>query len=659
MISRVFIERPRLAGVISIVLALAGIISIGALPIAQFPQVTPPQVVVRAAYPGAGAEVLADTVAAPIEDAVNGVENMIYMSSTSDSSGGYTLMITFEVGSDPDIAQVQVQNRVAQAEPLLPMEVTQQGVIVETESSDMLGFVMVQSPDESRDELFMSDYTYRVIKPALERLPGVSRAQVYAPRYSMRVWMDADRLAALGMSSDDVLAAISSQNIQASAGSIGSAPGNGQMVYTLKAEGRLNSVDRFEDIVVRTGEDGAVVRLSDVARIERGADNYLFSAKYNGKSAVAIGVSRSAGSNALETMDALRAELDKLSGRFPAGMEIILPYDATNFVRASITEIVSTLLLTIFLVVVVCYVFLQDWRATLVPALTIPVSLCATFAVLMAFGYSINTLTLFGLVLAIGLVVDDAIVVVERVLHLMEHEGLDHKAATVRAMEQVTGAVIATTLVLLAIFVPIAFVGGIVGKIYQQFAVAISAAVSFSTINALTLSPALCAMLLRVAKPKQHGPLRWFNTMLGRVRGHYVSAATRLSRRLVLTSLILFGVVGGAIFLGSMSPTSFLPEEDQGVIFGALQLPEGASRARTEALLERVITPLGEEPGIAYTVEVTGFSFIGGSGENVAFFLFGLDSWDKRRSPELQLEALLQRMQGRLMMEPGAQINLF
>jgi hydrophobe/amphiphile efflux-1 (HAE1) family protein/NodT family efflux transporter outer membrane factor (OMF) lipoprotein len=659
MISRVFIERPRLAGVVSIVLTLAGVISIGNLPIAQYPQVTPPQVVVRTAYPGADASVVADTVAAPIEDAVNGVDNMIYMSSTSDSSGGYQLTVTFEIGTDSDIAQVQVQNRVAQAEPLLPTEVTRQGVTVETESSDMLGFVMVQSPDDSRDELFMSDYTYRVIKPALERIPGVSRAQVYAPRYSMRVWMDSDRLAALGMSTGDVISAIRSQNIQASAGSVGSAPGDGQVMYTLKAEGRLNDPADFKNIVVRTGADGAVVYLKDVARIEKGADNYLFSAKYNGKNAVAIGVSRSAGSNALEAMDDLRAELDSLSARFPDGMEILLPYDATHFVRASIFEIITTLLLTVLLVVAVCYIFLQDWRAVLVPAMTIPVSLCATFAVLMAFGYSMNTLTLFGLVLAIGLVVDDAIVVVERVLYLMEHEKLDHKAATLKAMEQVTGAVIATTLVLLAIFVPIGFVGGIVGRIYQQFAVAISAAVFFSTVNALTLSPALCSILLRVSRPKQHGPLRWFNTGLSRVRGHYVNTATRLSRRLVLTAVILLGVVGGAAFLSAKNPTSFLPEEDQGVIFGALQLPEGATRARTEAMLKRAITPLEDEPGIAYTVEVTGFSFIGGSGENVAFFLFGLDSWDERRRPELQLDAILQRLQGVLAREPGAQINLF
>ncbi len=659
MISRIFIERPRLAGVISIVLTLAGIISIRALPIAQYPQVTPPQVIVRAAYPGAGAEVLANTVGAPIEDAVNGVADMIYMSSTSDSSGGYSLTVTFEVGTDPDMAQVQVQNRVAQAEPLLPTEVTQQGVTVETESSDMLGFIMIQSPDESRSELFLSDYTFKVIKPALERIKGVSRAQVYAPRYSMRVWMDSDRIAALGLSAADVIGAIRSQNIQASVGSVGGAPGNGAMVYTLKAKGRLNDAERFEEIVIRTGADGAVVYLKDVARVEKGADNYMFGAKYNGRRAVAIGVSRSAGSNALDAMNALRDELDSLSEQFPSGMEIILPYDATHFVRASIREIISTLLLTVFLVVIVCYVFLQDWRATLVPMMTIPVSLCATFAVLMAFGYSINTLTLFGLVLAIGLVVDDAIVVVERVLHLMEHEGLDHKAATIKAMEQVTGAVVATTLVLLAIFVPIGFAGGITGKIYQQFAVSISAAVFFSTVNALTLSPALCSLLLHVVKPKQHGPLRWFNTGLRRVRGHYVNTATSLSRRRILTALILIVVTGGAFFLSSMSPTSFLPEEDQGVIFGALQLPEGSTREQAEALMARVITPLGDEPGIAYTLEVSGFSMMGGSGENVAFFLFGLDGWKDRKSPELQISAIQQNLQGRLMMEPGAEIFLF
>lgn len=661
MISRVFIERPRLAGVISIVLMLAGILSIFMLPIAQYPQVTPPQVMVTAAYPGASAEVLADTVAGPIEDSVNGVDNMIYMSSTSDSSGTYTLTVSFEVGTDPDIAQVQVQNRVAQAQPLLPAEVTQQGITVQTRSSDMLGFIMIRSPDGSLDELFLSDYTYKVVKPALERIPGVSSAQVYGPKYSMRVWMNADRMAALGIGPEEVVAAIRAQNIQASVGSVGSAPSDGSVdvTYTLKAQGRLNNPQDFEKIVVRTADDGAVVYLKDIARVEKGADNYTFRAKFNGESAVAIGASRSSGSNALDTMNAMRRELETLSEGLPKGMEYELPYDATDFVRVSIQEIVFTLLLTVLLVVIVCYIFLQDWHAVLVPTMTIPVSLCATFAVLKTFGYSINTLTLFGLVLAIGLVVDDAIVVVERVLHLMEEEDLDPKAATVKAMEQVTGAVIATTLVLLAIFVPIGFVSGIVGKIYQQFAVAISAAVLFSTVNALTLSPALCATILHVIKPKQHGPLRWFNTGLGRVRERYVKTTAFFSRRLVVTVVVLLGVFGGVWLFSSLNATSFLPQEDQGVLFGAVQLPEGATRARTEALMDEHITPLLEEPGVAFLVEVTGHSFIGGSGENVGLVVIGLDNWDERGKKGLDFNTVQQNLQGRLAAVPGAQINLF
>ena len=661
MISRVFIERPRLAGVVSIVLTLAGLLSISSLPIAQYPPVTPPQITVSARYPGADAAVIADTIAGPIEDAVNGVDNMIYMSSSSDSSGSYSLSVSFEVGTDPDIAQVQVQNRVAQAEPLLPSEVTQQGVTVQTRSTDMLGFLMIRSPNGSHDQEFLSDYAQRVIKPALERISGVSSAQVYGPSYSMRVWMDSDRLSALGLSSDDISAAIRRQNIQASVGSIGSVPGDGseQMTYTLKADGRLNDPADFENIVVRTGQNGAVVYLKDVARVEKGASSYMFSGNYNGEGAVPMGISRATGSNALEAMNALRAELESLKRMYPDDLEVVLPYDATEVVRVSVREIVFTLLLTVFLVVIVCYTFLQDWRATLVPTLTIPVSLCATFTVLALFGYSINTLTLFGLVLAIGVVVDDAIVVVERVLHLMEHEGLDHKAATIKAMEQVSGAVIATTLVLLAIFVPIGFVGGIVGKIYQQFAVAISAAVFFSSVNALTLSPALCATMLQIVKPKQHGPLRWFNTALDRVRGRYVNSAVGLARKLLITAAILLGVGGGIWLTAVSSSTSFLPNEDQGVIMGAVQLPEGTTSVRTRQLLDEVIVPLKDEPGVNAVMYICGFSMMGGSGENVAFLVLNLDTWDKRRSPELQVEAMQERFQARLGAVSGAKINLF
>jgi HAE1 family hydrophobic/amphiphilic exporter-1/multidrug efflux pump len=661
MISRVFIERPRLAGVVSIVLMLAGILSITSLPITQYPQVTPPQIVVRASYPGASAEVMADIVAGPIEDAVNGVQDMIYMSSTSDNSGSYSLTVTFAVGTDPDMAQVKVQNRVSQAEPMLPSEVVQQGVTVETESADMLGFVIVRSPDHSLDEQVMSDYTYKIIQPSLERIPGVSRAQVYGPKYSMRIWLDSDRISALGIGADEVTSAIRNQNLQASIGAIGATPddGSGQVVFTLTAEGRLNDTDAFGNIVVRTGEDGAVVFLKDIARIEKGSDNYLFSAKYNGAPCVAMGLSRTPGSNALDTMDALQAELKRLEKNYPEGLETRLPYDASEFVRTSIREIVSTLGLTFLLVVIVCYVFLQNWRATLIPSITIPVSLCATFMVLAALGYSINTLTLFGLVLAIGLVVDDAIVVVERVQELMESEGLDQKRATLKAMQQVSGAIIATTLVLLSIFVPIGFMGGITGKIYQQFAVAISAAVFFSTLNALTLSPALCATLLQAVKPKKQGPKLWFNSVLNRLRGGYVSFSTWIARKMVFTMLILLGVFGGVYVLFNMSPTAFLPNEDQGVIFGMAQLPEGATRARTEALLAHVLTPLQDEPGIGYTIQVTGFSMMGGSSENVAFFLFGLDHWSRRESPGLSITAIQQKLQARLASEPGAQLNLF
>ena len=661
MISRVFIERPRLAGVISIVLMLAGILSIFSLPIAQYPQVTPPQITVSASYPGASAEVMADTVAGPIEDAVNGVDDMIYMSSTSDSSGSYTLTISFKVGTDTDISQVKVQNRVSQATPLLPTEVTQKGVSVQNQSSDILGFLMIRSPDRSRDSLFLSDYAYKVIKPALERISGVSSASVRGSKYSMRVWLDSDRMAALGLSSSDVTAAIRNQNIQASIGAIGSVPGDGseQMSYTLKTTGRLNTTEDFSKIIIRTGVDGAVVFLGDIARIEKGADSYLFTARYNGEPSVAMMVSRSSDANALTTMNNLRKELASLQKQFPSGVECQFPYDATQFVRVCIEEIVLTLLLTFLLVVGVCYIFLQDWRATLIPALTIPVSLCATFAVLAIFGYSINTLTLFGLVLAIGLVVDDAIVVVERVLHLMEHEHLDHKAATIKAMEQVSSAIIATTLVLLAIFVPIGFMGGIVGKIYQQFAVSISAAVLFSAINSLTLSPALCATILKVIKPKQHGPLRWFNTGLDRARDGYVSTASRLARRLILTVGILVAVIGGSFLISKFSPTSFLPDEDQGIIFGAVQLPEGATLARTDALLTQAVTPLRDEPGVAFVIQITGFSLMGGAGENVAFFVCGLKDWSERKTPELQATAILRRLQGRMAQVPGAQINLF
>ena len=658
--SKTFINRPRLAGVIAVVIALGGAISIFQLPIAQYPQVTPPQIVVSAAYPGANAAVLADTVGAPIEDAVNGVDDMLYMSSSSDSSGAYSLTITFAVGIDPDIAQVKVQNRVQRAQPLLPAEVIQQGVRVEAQSADILGFIMMVSPEKSRDELFMSEHAYKRVKPVLERLRGISAADLFSAKYSMRIWLDSDRIAALGLSVDEVVNAIRQQNVQASLGAVGGVPGDGsaQMVYTLQAKGRLDDVEEFANIIVRTGANGAVLRLRDVARVELGADSYLTSATYNGMPAVGMRLTRKPGTNALKTIDQVRAELVRMNAEMPADMQILLAYDATNFVRKSIKEIAITLIITIMLTIFVCYLFLQDWRATLVPAITIPVSLLGTFGILMMLGFSINTLTLFALILAIGVVVDDAIVVVERVLHLMETEGLDHRTAAFRAMEDVSMAVIATTLVLLSIFVPVGFIGGITGKIYQQFAVTISAAVVLSSVTALTLSPALCAIMLRIPKKRKHGPLCWFNTLLTRTRGRYVGAAGWLSRRSLLTIFCLFVAFAGIGFTFVLSPTSFLPDEDQGVIFGAMQLPEGATVARTTALLDEVTELLQNDPDIEFSLGVTGFSFIG-LGENVGLLVIGLKDWDERKDAAQSVVAVQQRLGAQLGALSDAQIHLF
>ncbi len=659
MISRTFIERPRFAGVISIVLVLAGALSLARLPIAMYPEIAPPQIRVEANYPGASAQVVSDAVASPIEDEVNGVEGMLYMDSQCSNTGSYSLTITFKVGTDPDIAQVKVQNRIQQATPRLPSEVTNMGITVNTESSSMLGFMIVRSPNNTYDQQFLSDYTYRNIVKPLQRIDGVGSATVYSPKYSMRVWVDTDRASAMNLTSEDIISAINSQNVQASVGSIGTAPGNGsqQKIYTLTTKGRLNNVEDFENIVIATNSDGAVVKLKDVAKVELGADSYLFSAKYQGQTAVPIAISQTPGTNALDAMAEIEKTISELSQSFPDDMVCQMAYDSTDYVEASIEEIISTLLLTFGLVVFVCYLFLQDWRATIIPSITIPVSLLATFAVLMALGYSINALTLFALVLAIGLVVDDAIVVVERVLHIMEDDGLEHKAATIKAMEQITGAVIATTLVLLAIFVPVGFIPGITGKIYQQFAVTISTAVVFSSINALTLSPALCATLLRPTKLYQHGPFGWFNGILNITRNGYVASSVWLARRF---ALVIF-IVGVFIFINykvvNLLPTSLLPEEDQSVLFGMVQLPEGASQVRTNEVLEQALAIAGKEEGIDYTMAISGFSF-SGVGENMAFLVVGLDTWNQRQTPELSLNSILQKLQGQFSAIPNADINL-
>ena len=660
MISQIFIERPRFAGVISIVLVLAGAIAMFNLPIALYPQVTPPQITVRATYPGASAEVLSTTVATPIEDEVNGVEGMIYMESQCNNTGQYELTVTFKVGIDPDMAQVKVQNRIQQATPKLPSEVTSQGISVKTESASMLGFLILSSPKGTHDKLHLSDYAYNYIIKPLQRVEGVGNVTIYAPKYSMRVWVDAKRTAALGVSSEDVINAIRSQNIQASAGSIGAVPGDGsqQIMYSLIADGRLNDPGDFENIVVRTNPDGAVVRLKDIGRVELGEDTYLFAAQYNGQEVICIALNQTPGTNALDAMNGIEATIEELSKNFPDDMECRMSYDSTEYVEASIEEIVLTLVLTFGLVVLVCYIFLQNWWATVIPAITIPVSLFATFAVLLAMGYSINVLVLFALVLAIGLVVDDAIVVVERVLRIMEEEGLDHKSATIKAMGQITSAVIAMTLVLLAIFVPVGFIPGITGKIYQQFAVTISTAVLFSGINALTLSPALCATVLRSTKPVKRGPLATFNAALDKTRNGYVSLSIWLARRLALVVLFIgIFILANYSILGKL-PTGFLPDEDQSIMFGMVQLPEGATQVRTKEVLDNIESIVEKENGIAFNLGVAGVSFEG-SGENLALLVIGLDHWGERKTPELQSVAIQSRLQAEFSAIPNAKINLF
>ena len=646
--------------VISIVLTLAGIISVFSLPIALYPEITPPEVVVSASYPGASAEVIAKTVGIPLEEEINGVEDMLYMSSSSENSS-YQLTVTFKVGVDRDMAQVKVQNRIQQAQSKLPTDVTRQGLTVKSRSSNMLGMISIISPNNTYSQLELADYVQNNVKDSLSRVSGVGEVNVYSSRLSMRVWLDADKITALNIPISSIKSAIEGQNYQPSLGSIGAMPGDGtqQMVYTLQTQVRINEVEDFKNIIIRTAEQGGLVYLKDIARVEIGEEDYHATSKYNGAPNVAIAINQLAGANALDAMAGVKAEIERLSQRFPDDIIYTVGYDSTGYIKASIEEVIFTLVLTFALVIFVCYIFLQDWRSTLVPTLTIPVSIFATFAVMLALGYSLNMMTLFGLVLAIGLVVDDAIVVVERVLFLMESEKLTPKEATIKAMEQVSSAIVATTLVLLAIFVPVGFLGGITGQIYKQFAIAISTSVAFSALNALTLSPALCATLLHPFKPAQSGPLFWFNRIINRSRDRYASVVGLLGRKvsvIFLLMLMLFAGVGGFLHI---SQTSFIPSEDQGVIFMNVQLPEGATRNRTQEFADKIYPLIKEEPGVENVMVVVGASMIGGSGENVALGIITLHPWNERKGDELYSTNILNRIRAKLIGMPEAEIQLF
>ena len=644
MFAKFFIDRPRFAMVISILMALAGVIAAFSLPVAQYPNVTPPQIQVSTTYRGADASTLANTVGAPLEEMVNGVEGMIYMNSTSSNNGQYQLTITFATGTDPDMALVRVQNRVSQVTPQLPSEVTAEGITVETSFSDTLGFLALLSPNGTYDELALMNYAYGNIRNTMKRVPGMGDVQVFGSKYSIRIWLDPARVASLGLSISDVAAAIQSQNKQASIGSIGATPGsdlNSPIVYSLQTRGRLSSIKEFDNIIVRTTEQGGLVKLRDIARIELGSETYNTHASVNGAPAAMISLSQAAGSNALDVMSAAKKTMEQLSQSMPKDMKLLINYDSTTYVKATIREILTTLIITFLLVVLVCYLFLQDWRVTLVPVAAIPISLLATFAGLAAMGYSINILSLFGLVLVIGTVVDNAIVVVERVTFIMDRDKCSPEAATIQAMKDVTAPMTATTLVFLAIFVPVGFMGGITGQIYKQFAVTISFSVVFSLIVALTLSPAMCAHMLREVKPAERGPLKWFNTTLAKTTRGYVRWATWLARRMIVTIVLLGAVIGACWLVSVTTPTSFIPDEDQGVIFAAVQLPEGATLPRTQAVVRPMATEIGKIKGVQDVMNIEGINIMGGNGENVASIVLPLKPWNERNSKELQLTSIV------------------
>ncbi len=662
MFSRIFIQRPRLALVVSIIITLAGVLALLNIPIAQYPQISPPEIRVSTTYPGANAQVVANSVAAPLEAEINGVEDMLYMSSTCANNGSYSLSVTFAVGTDPNIAQVNVQNRVQQAAPKLPTEVTDQGISVRTRSSDMLAVFSFFSPQGSKDQLFLSNYVGINVKDALTRIKGVSEAYIFGEKqYSMRVWIDPDRLASLGLTADDIITAIREQNVQASVGAIGASPGNDaqQIQFTVQAKGRLKDVEDFKDIIVYTNTQGGTVRLRDLARVELGARSYASRSSLNGSPAINMAIYRTSGANALETVKAVEAEVKRLSSRFPEDITYRAVYDTTKYVQSAIKEIVLTLSITFLLVVGVTFLFLQDWRATLIPTLTIPVSLVGTFAVLLVVGFSANTATLFALILAIGLVVDDAIVVVENVQRVMQDEGLDPKAATIKSMEQVFGPIIATTLVLLAVFVPVGFMPGIAGQLYKQFAVTISTAVVLSSINALTLSPALCAMLLRPPRTIKHGPLAWFSKILIASRNGYVAAAAWLIRRFFIVLLLFFFAFGANYFLFLNRPASFLPAEDLGAFFVNVQLPDGSALARTNTVMQNVSEMLQKTPGVVDVITVSGRSIISSAGENVGLVVVILSPWNERNRPELKIQGILNSVRRKLAAVPSANIVAF
>jgi len=651
--AKFFIDRPIFAWVIALFLIVLGAVAIRTLPISQYPPVAPPAIVVTATYPGASAVTLEDSVISVIEQEMNGSPGLIYMESVSQANGLGQITLTFEPGTNPDLAQVDVQNRLSRAAPRLPASVTQQGVRVEKSRANFLLFTILSSDDPNWTPVDLGDYASRNVLPEIQRIPGVGQAQLFGTEAAMRVWIDPDKLVGFNLSAAEVNAAIRAQNAQVSSGSIGdlpNVPGQG-VSATVIVPGQLGTVEQFQNIVLRANTDGSTVRLRDVARVELNAQTFATSARLNGKPSTGIGVQLSPTGNALATADAVRKRMGELAPYFPAGMKWEIPYDSSRFVRISITQVVETLLEAVALVFLVMFLFLQNWRYTIIPTLVVPVALLGTFATLLALGFSINVLTMFGMVLVIGIVVDDAIVVVENVERIMSEEGLPPREATRKAMSQIQGAIIGVTVVLISVFVPLAFFAGSTGNIYRQFAAVMVSSIAFSAFMALSLTPALCATLLKPVQAGHHvekrGFFGWFNRSFRRTAHGYEGVVARLLRR-APWYLILYAAIGAvAALLYTRLPTSFLPQEDQGYIIVNVQLPPGATLERTTNVMEQVEGFMLKQPEVQSMVGVLGFSF-SGQGQNAGLAFVTLKDWDQRKGPEHSADAVAGRAFGAL-----------